>query len=167
MKHYCLINYIWNKEELPDKWKESIIGPIRRKGGKSDCNNNYRWISLQSDSYKIVSNVLLSSLSPYINEVVGDHQYGFRRKRINFWSDFLHSSDTREKMGVQWNSTSAIHRLLIDLWVPMKLVRLIKMCLNETYSQVHIGKHLSESFLIQNGLKQGDTLSLLLFDFAL
>jgi hypothetical protein len=38
----------------------------------------------------------------------------------------------------------------------MILVRLIKMCLNETYSKVRIGEHLSYSFLIQNGLKQGD-----------
>jgi hypothetical protein len=38
----------------------------------------------------------------------------------------------------------------------MKLVRLIKMCLNETYSKVRIGKHLSDNFPIQNGLKQGD-----------
>jgi hypothetical protein len=36
------------------------------------------------------------------------------------------------------------------------------MCLSETYSKVHIGKHLSDSFPIQNGLKQGDSLSLLL-----
>jgi hypothetical protein len=41
------------------------------------------------------------------------------------------------------------------------------MCLNETYSKVRIGKHLSDSFPIQNGLKQGDALSLLLFNFAL
>jgi hypothetical protein len=41
------------------------------------------------------------------------------------------------------------------------------MCLNETYSKVRIGKHLSDSFAIQNGLKQGDALSPLLFNFAL
>jgi hypothetical protein len=49
----------------------------------------------------------------------------------------------------------------------MKLVRLIKMCLNETYSKVRIGKHLSDSFPIQNSLKQGDALPSLLFKFAL
>jgi hypothetical protein len=55
---------------------------------------------------------------------------------------------------------------LIEFAIPMKLVRLIKMCLIETYSKVRIGKHLSDSFPIQNGLKQGDALSPLLFNFA-
>jgi hypothetical protein len=40
------------------------------------------------------------------------------------------------------------------------------MCLNETHSKVHIGKHLSDNFPIQNGLKQGEALSPLLFNFA-
>jgi hypothetical protein len=41
------------------------------------------------------------------------------------------------------------------------------MCLNETYSKVRIGKHLSDKFPIQDGLKQRDALSSLLFNFAL
>jgi hypothetical protein len=41
------------------------------------------------------------------------------------------------------------------------------MCLNEMYSTVHIGKYQFDQFPIQNGLKQGDGLSLLLFNFAL
>jgi hypothetical protein len=49
----------------------------------------------------------------------------------------------------------------------MKLVRLIKICLNETSSKVHTGKNLSDAFPIQNGLKQGNTLSSLLFNFAI
>jgi hypothetical protein len=40
------------------------------------------------------------------------------------------------------------------------------MCLNETYSKVRICKYLSDTFDIQNGLKQGDALSPLLFNFA-
>jgi hypothetical protein len=40
------------------------------------------------------------------------------------------------------------------------------MCLNETYSKVCIGKLLSDKFPIQNGLKQGDALSPLLFNVA-
>jgi hypothetical protein len=49
----------------------------------------------------------------------------------------------------------------------MKLVRLNKMCFNKSYSKVCAGKHLSHSISIQNGLKQGDALSPLLFKFAL
>jgi hypothetical protein len=41
------------------------------------------------------------------------------------------------------------------------------MCLNETCSKVHISKHLSDTFPVQNGLKQGDALSPLLFNYAL
>jgi hypothetical protein len=41
------------------------------------------------------------------------------------------------------------------------------MCLNETYSTVHIGNCRSDKFSIQNGLKQGDALSPLFFNFAL
>jgi hypothetical protein len=41
------------------------------------------------------------------------------------------------------------------------------MCLNETYSKVRVGKLLSHTFPIQNGLKQGDALPPLLFSFAL
>jgi hypothetical protein len=44
--------------------------------------------------------------------------------------------------------------MLIEFEVPMKLVQLIKMCLNETYGNVCIGKHLSDSFRIQNDLIQ-------------
>jgi hypothetical protein len=41
------------------------------------------------------------------------------------------------------------------------------MCLNETHIRIGIGKNLSDAFPVQNGLKQGDALSPLLFNFAL
>jgi hypothetical protein len=41
------------------------------------------------------------------------------------------------------------------------------MCLSETHSRVRVGKHLSDTFPIKNGLKQEDALSPLLFNFAL
>jgi hypothetical protein len=71
-----LINSVWNKQELSDQWKESIIVPIHKMGDKTDCNN-YHGISLLSTSYKILSNILLSRLVPYIDEIIGDHQCGF------------------------------------------------------------------------------------------
>jgi hypothetical protein len=75
-----LITSIWSKEELPDQWKGSIILPIYKKGDKTDCNN-YRGISLLSTSYNILFYILFSKLSSYVDEIVGDHQHGFRRNR--------------------------------------------------------------------------------------
>jgi hypothetical protein len=43
-----------------------------------------------------------------------------------------------------------LYSILIEFGVPLKLVRLIKMCLNETYSKVLIGNCLSHNFPIQN-----------------
>ena len=60
-----------------------------------------------------------------------------------------------------------MYNILIEFGIPKKLVRLIKMCLTETYSRVLVGKNLSEMFPLKNCLKQGDALLPLLFNFAL
>jgi hypothetical protein len=59
-----------------------------------------------------------------------------------------------------------LYNILIEFGIPMKLVRLIKMFMNETYSRVRVGKHLSDMFPVRNVLKQGDVFSPFLFNFA-
>ena len=59
-----LIISIWNKKELPEEWKESIIVPIYKNGDKTGCYN-YRSIPLLPTTYKTLSNILLSRLIPY------------------------------------------------------------------------------------------------------
>jgi hypothetical protein len=145
-----LICSMWNKEELPQQWKESIIIPIHKKGDKNDCNN-YQGISLLSTAYKILSNILLTRLTPYVSEVSGDHQWGFRHNRSTVDQIFY----IRQILEKKWEYNVTVHQVFIDFkkaydsvkrevlynillefGVPKKLVRLIKMCLNETYSKV-------------------------------
>ena len=64
-------------------------------------------------------------------------------------------------------SREVLYNILIEFGIPMKLVRLIKMCLSETCSTIRVGKNLSDMFPVKNDLKQGDALSLLLVNFAL
>ena len=124
-------------------------------------------------TYKIYSNILLSRLTPYAEEIIGDHQCGFRRNRTT--TDHLFC--IRQKLEQKWEYNEAVHQLFIDFkkayesvrrevvynilmefGIPKKLIRLIKMCLTETYSRVRVGKNLSDMFPIRNGLKQGDAL---------
>jgi hypothetical protein len=60
-----------------------------------------------------------------------------------------------------------LYNIFNEFGILLKMVRLIKMCLSETYSRVWVGKHLSDMFSFKNGLKQGDALSPLLLNFAL
>jgi hypothetical protein len=49
-----------------------------------------------------------------------------------------------------------LYNILIEFGIPMKLVRLIKMCLGGTYSRAHVGKHLSDRFPILESLKKAN-----------
>jgi hypothetical protein len=139
---------IWNKEELPHHWKESIIVPIHKKGDETDCSN-YRGISLLLTSYKILSNILLSRLIPYADEIIGDHQCGFGRNRSTTVQIFYIHQILEKKW--EYNGTvhqlfiyfkkaydsvrrEALYNILIEFGIPRKLVGLIKRRLNETYS---------------------------------
>ena len=51
-----------------------------------------------------------------------------------------------------------LYNIQIESGIPMNLARLIKMCLNETWSRVRVCKHLSDMLQIRNNLKQGDAL---------
>jgi hypothetical protein len=137
---------------------------------------------LLSTSYKILSNILLSRLIPDAYKITGDHQYGFQRNRSTTDQIFY----IRQILEKKWEYNGTVHQIFIDFkkaydsvrreglyniliefGIPRKLVGIIKMCLNETYSRVRIGKNLSDKFTVENGLKQGDALSVLLFNFAL
>ena len=94
----------------------------------------------------------------------------------------VHSANAWEK---KWEYNEAVHQLFTDFkkaydsvrravlcniltefGIPMKQEKLIKMCLNETYSRVRLGKHLSDMFPVKNGCKEVDALSPVFFKFA-
>jgi hypothetical protein len=104
-----MLMLIWNKEELLHQWEESIVIPIHKKGDKADCSN-YRGISLLSTSYKILSNSLLSRLIPYADEIIGDHQCGFRRNRSTA-DQILYIRQIVEK---NWEYNGTVQLLFID-----------------------------------------------------
>ena len=127
-----------------------------------------RGLSLLPTTYKILSIILLSSLIPYAEEVIGDHQCGFWRNRSTADHIFYICQIVEKK----WEYNEAVHQLFIDFkkaydsvrrevlyniliefGISKKLVSLIKMCLTETYSRVRVGKNLSGMFPWRETLK--------------
>ena len=115
----------------------------------------------------------------YAEEITGNRQCGCRSNRSN--SD--HIFCIRQILEKIWEYNEAVHQLFIDLkkvygsvgrevlynilievGVPKKLVRLIKMCLTETYDRVCIDKNFPGIFPVRNGLKKGDDLLQSLFN---
>ena len=75
-----IINSTWNKGQLHEEWKESIIVTYNNKDDNTNCGN-YKDISLLSNTHTILSNILLSRLTTFAEEITGDHQCGFRSNR--------------------------------------------------------------------------------------
>jgi len=63
---------------LPQQWKEYVNVPIYKIGDATDLSN-YRGVSLLPTTYKILSSILVTMFTPYVDEIIGDHQCGFRR----------------------------------------------------------------------------------------
>jgi len=78
---------------------------------------------------------------------------------LHLFIDFKKAYDTVRR--------EVLNKILIEFGIHRKLVRLIKMSLTETYNRIRVGKNVSDRFPIRNGLKQGDALKPLLFNFAL
>jgi hypothetical protein len=108
-KIHELIRCIWETETMPHTWKKSIVVPIYKKGNKLDCNN-YRGISLLPTCYKILSNVLLSRLTLYADEIIGDHQCGFRRNRSTVDQIFTVSQILEKK----YEFNQSVHMMFVD-----------------------------------------------------
>jgi hypothetical protein len=83
---------------------------IHKKGDKTECSN-YRGISLLPTSYKILSSILLSRLILYADEIIGDHQCGFRRNRSMIDQIFY----IRQILEKKWEYNCTVHQLFVDL----------------------------------------------------
>ena len=102
------IIFIWSKEELPEEWKESNTVPIYKKCDKSVCSN-YRGVSYLPLTFKNLTNILVSSLTPYSEENIGDHQCGFRRNRSA--TDYIFC--IHQILEKKWEYIEAVRQLFI------------------------------------------------------
>lgn len=71
---------MWERELMPEEWKEAVTVPLQKKGDKQICSN-YREISLLNTVYKIFSKILLGRLNDYTKSIIGEQRTGFMKGR--------------------------------------------------------------------------------------
>ena len=126
---------------------------IQKKKEIWDRCENYRGIALENTAYRILGNIILEKIKPYIEKITGDYQKGFRdgRSVINnkfvwkiinkkiweynqiveyFFIDFQQAYDSIHK-DTQW-------KFMEEFKIPKKLINMYKTCVQNTRSAVRI-----------------------------
>jgi hypothetical protein len=88
-------------KELPEDWNESIVLHIYKKGDKIYCIN-YRGISLLPTTYKILSKILRSMLTPCAKEITGNHKFGLTNNNIFFIRQILEKKCKKMKQCISY-----------------------------------------------------------------
>jgi hypothetical protein len=133
-------------------------------------------------TYKIFTNLLTRYIKPYVEKILGDYQCGFRKGRSTTGQIFclrmilertceyevdIHQLYTDYKQAYDTINRAKLVEIIKEFGIPMKLVRLVKITLANTNSKVKIQGKLSPSFETMIGLRQGDSLSTLLFHLCM
>lgn len=132
--------------------------------------------------YKILAKIIARRMAPQVEHLLGDYQCGFRSNRSTTDQIFT----IRQILEKCYEYRVDVHQLYIDfkqaydsvrrkdlysamkeLGIPHKLIRLVQMTLRQTDCKVKIEGEISKGFEVNQGLRQGDVLSTLLFNIAL
>jgi len=104
-------------------------------------------MSLLATAYKILFNILVSRLTPHVDKIIGNHQCGFQCKTST--TDHIFCIRQILKKMQEYNGTirksfidpekaydsvrgGVLYNILTESGICMTLVRLIRMCLNDT-----------------------------------
>lgn len=169
------------EERIPEKWKTGIICPIYKKGDKTMCKK-YRRITLLNIAYKILSRVIQKRVRKRAEDIISEYQGGFRpnrgttdqiftlrqimEKHFEYDQD-LHLLFVDFKQAFNSANRSELYESLRELRKPWKLIRLIRMTMQDTRAKVKVGNKIANEFSFNMGLKQGEGLLATLFILAL
>ena len=181
----CLLyNKLYDNGIFPENWSTSIIAPILKKGNKHDPGN-YRGISLLPILSKLFTDILNRRLDAWctFNGLPGEEQGGFRRgycttdnifslttiinkylqkPRGRFYALFVDFEKAFDRINRQ-----ALFNKLASSSVSTKFLRMIKALYKDVKARVRTPTGVTDDFNCPHGVRQGCTLSPLLFSLFL
>ena len=172
------INLCFQHCYFPDTITNGIIIPLlKNKFDDMTSIDNYRPIIKSSNFLKIIEILILDKISPYIN--INDRQHGFRKNMSTLMAFFI----LKETILSYLYNGSAVFSTFLDLskafdrvnhnllfnklsftGIPVFYLRIIKFIYNNQYVKVKYNGSLSESWRLENGVRQGGILSPLFFN---
>lgn len=178
---HALIIKIWKEEKMPKDWEVGRMITIHKKGDPMECRN-YRGITLLNNAYKILATIIQKRLASSTRHKIGQYQCGFLQGKSTI--DAIHTLKQimekvhRAKINVDMlfidfqQAFDSVKRgklieILKELEVDPKLRRLIKMTMENSKICVKTRKGDTCEFLVNKGVRQGDSLSATLFNLTL
>ena len=165
-----------NGANIPDEWKTAYISSIHKKGSKLQCSN-YRGISVTSTISRIYGRIIRDMVEDDY-EAQDEEQSGFRAGRSCTDNVFCLKQMIEKRLA----RNRATHLMFVDLQkaydnIPMQkmwevlqetninhtLIQAIQNLYKNMTSVIKIGNKITESFLVNKGLRQGCCLSPTLF----
>ena len=174
-----LFKNIWEKEYVPQDFKDANIVHLYKKGDKANCDN-HRGISLLSVAGKILAKVLATRLTNEVAEsILPESQCGFRSGRGT--ADMIFSARQLQEKCREQNKDlymvfidltkafdtvgrDGLWKLLAKLGCTDKFIRLIRSFHDGMMARVVDSAGLSDPFEVSNGTKQGCVLAPILFN---
>ena len=175
-----LFNFIFNQIIYPESWTKGILIPVPKKGDKNNVDN-YRGIMLTSIFSKIFSQLLNNRLTKWSedNNILSDNQFGFRQHRSTIDCVFVLQSIINKiikcerrklycafvdfKKAFDLVYRNGIWFKLFKMNVSSKFINIVQAIYKSVKSCVRVNGNLTEYFDSYMGVKQGETLSPLLF----
>ena len=187
--YVLLFNFVYNHGIVPESWSSGIIKPVYKNKGSMHDPDNFRPITILSCMGKAYTSVLNSRLSDYVNDanLIGEDQLGFRAGYSTIDGIFILNSlqallkhrnkslfcafiDLKKCFPSIWRD--GLWFKLSKLNLGIKMTRTIQAIYQNIKSSVRmttrnqdgsLASHVSDWFPCQNGLREGENLSPLLF----
>lgn len=173
-----LMSLVWQTEEVPQDWINSMLVTLPKKGDLSICDN-WRGIALLDVVGKVVARVLQSRLQRIAEEVLPDSQCGFRRNRS--CTDMIFAVRQIHEKVIEHRSKAfcvfidlkkaydsvprdGLWSVLQRLGVPPKLTAIIKAFHTDMSTRLRLDGGTSEPIEVRNGLRQGCCMAPVLFN---
>ena len=170
-------NEILRSKEIPDTWQEAKIIILFKKGDPKEIKN-YRPISLLTHTYKIFTRLLQNRMEKILDENQPREQAGFRKGFST--TDHLHALNQLIEKSNEYNlplclgfvdyekafdsvEHFAIFQALEKININKTYINILRNIYATATARIHLDNHVSETFKIQRGVRQGDPISPKLF----